>query len=132
MAAWPVSRIPSGTPSAPGASTGAGGAEGFDIDPDPVAWGVELRRAFDQLTINFGEPGKQAAWRALVAQVAASPDASERPAVELAPFARLAATVARWEPALAELRMRRHIVRSAKAHVRLVFGADAEGLAYDE
>lgn len=33
---------------------------------------------------------------------------------------------------LAELRMRRHIVRSAKAHVRLVFGADAEGLNYDE
>jgi len=36
------------------------------------------------------------------------------------------------EPALAELTMRRHIVRSAKAHVRLVFGADAEGLDYDE
>jgi len=36
------------------------------------------------------------------------------------------------DPALAEQRMRRHIVRSAKAHVRQVFGADAEGLAYDE
>ncbi|PZU83136.1 MAG: GntR family transcriptional regulator [Chelatococcus sp.] len=36
------------------------------------------------------------------------------------------------EPANAEQRMRRHIVRSAKAHVRQVFGADAEGLAYDE
>lgn len=36
------------------------------------------------------------------------------------------------DPARAELRMRRHIVRSAKAHVRLVFGADAEGLDYDE
>lgn len=36
------------------------------------------------------------------------------------------------DPALAELRMRRHIVRSAKAHVSLVFGADAEGLDYDE
>jgi DNA-binding GntR family transcriptional regulator len=33
---------------------------------------------------------------------------------------------------LAETRMRRHIVRSAKAHVRQVFGADAEGIAYDE
>lgn len=33
---------------------------------------------------------------------------------------------------LAEQRMRRHIVRSAKAHVRQVFGADAKGLAYDE
>ena len=36
------------------------------------------------------------------------------------------------DPARAELRMRRHIVRSAKAHVRLVFGADAEGLDNDE
>ncbi|WP_248310875.1 GntR family transcriptional regulator [Bosea vaviloviae] len=36
------------------------------------------------------------------------------------------------EPALAEQRMRAHIVRSAKAHVRQVFGADAEGLDYDE
>lgn len=36
------------------------------------------------------------------------------------------------DPALAETRMRRHIVRSAKSHVRQVFGADAEGLAYDE
>ena len=36
------------------------------------------------------------------------------------------------DPARAELRMRCHIVRSAKAHVRLVFGADAEGLDYDE
>jgi DNA-binding GntR family transcriptional regulator len=36
------------------------------------------------------------------------------------------------DPALAEQRMRSHIVRSAKSHVRQVFGADAEGLAYDE
>jgi len=36
------------------------------------------------------------------------------------------------DPAAAEQRMRRHIVRSAKAHVRQVFGADAEGLSYDE
>ena len=36
------------------------------------------------------------------------------------------------DPAEAEQRMRRHIVRSAKAHVRQVFGADAEGLHYDE
>ncbi|WP_244488754.1 GntR family transcriptional regulator [Bosea sp. Leaf344] len=35
------------------------------------------------------------------------------------------------DPALAEQRMRRHIVRSAKSHVKQVFGADAEGLAYD-
>ncbi len=36
------------------------------------------------------------------------------------------------DPVLAERRMRQHIVRSGKAHVRLVFGADAEGLDYDE
>lgn len=71
---------------------------------DAVAWGTELRRAFDQVTVAFGETGKQAAWRALVAQVAASPATNgERPAVELAPFARLAAAVTRWEPAVAEL-----------------------------
>lgn len=36
------------------------------------------------------------------------------------------------EPARAEQRMRSHIVRSAKSHVRQVLGADAEGLDYDE
>lgn len=36
------------------------------------------------------------------------------------------------DPGLAEQTMRRHIIRSAKAHVRQVFGADAEGLRYDE
>jgi hypothetical protein len=73
---------------------------------EAVTWGADLRRAFDQVTVTGGEAGKQAAWRALVAQVAASPAASgERPAVELAPFARLAAAVARWAPAVAELAM---------------------------
>ena len=71
---------------------------------DAVAWAADLRRAFDQVTVAFGETGKHAAWRALVAQVAASPATSgERPAVELAPFARLAAAVMRWQPAVAEL-----------------------------
>ncbi|RDJ25549.1 GntR family transcriptional regulator [Bosea caraganae] len=42
------------------------------------------------------------------------------------------AALAAHDPALAEQRMRSHIVRSAKSHVRQVFGADAEGLAYDE
>lgn len=42
------------------------------------------------------------------------------------------AALAARDPALAEQRMRSHIVRSAKSHVRQVFGADAEGLAYDE
>ncbi|HEY5944173.1 MAG TPA: AAA domain-containing protein, partial [Kofleriaceae bacterium] len=70
---------------------------------DAVSWGIDLRRAFDQVTVTGGELGRQAAWRALVAQVAASPASEERPAVELAPFARLAAAVTRWEPARTEL-----------------------------
>ena len=78
-----------------------------------VAWGVDLRRAFDGIAISGGEPGRQAAWRALVAQVAAC---SERAAstsyptilrvggeAELGAFARLADAVARWQPAIAEL-----------------------------
>jgi len=89
---------------------------------EAVAWGALLRKAFDQLTINFGEPGKQTAWRSLVAQVAASQDASERPAVELAPFARLAATVGRWEPALVELATTTGIPQS-------LLGAGADHLA---
>jgi hypothetical protein len=89
---------------------------------EAVAWGIELRRAFDQLTIGGGEPGKQAAWRALIAQVAASPAGDERPAVELAPFARLAAAVARWEPARAEL--------AAVTGIKLdVLGAGSDHLA---
>lgn len=43
----------------------------------------------------------------------------------------IAQALAGRDPGLAETRMRRHIVRSAKAHVRQVFGSDAEGLAYD-
>lgn len=42
------------------------------------------------------------------------------------------AALAARDPALAERKMRSHIVRSAKSHVRQVFGADAEGLSYDE
>lgn len=42
------------------------------------------------------------------------------------------AALSAHDPALAEQRMRSHIVRSAKSHVRQVFGAEAEGLAYDE
>ncbi|NVB81783.1 MAG: DUF4011 domain-containing protein, partial [Kofleriaceae bacterium] len=66
-----------------------------------VAWGVDLRRAFDQLSVTGGEPGRQAAWRALVAQVSASPASSST--IELAPFARLAAAVGYWEPAVTEV-----------------------------
>lgn len=41
------------------------------------------------------------------------------------------ALIAREAP-LAELRMRRHIVRSATAHIRLVFGEATEALHYEE
>jgi len=82
-----------------------GDALGLDIGriEDALSWGADLRKAFDQISVAGGEPGRQAAWRALVAQVSASPADSDRPALELAPFARLSAAVMRWEPALAEL-----------------------------
>ncbi len=88
---------------------------------EAVAWGVELRKTFDALTIGGGEPGKQAAWRALIAQVAASPDTNEKPAVELAPFGRLAAAVRRWEPAVGEL-------ATATGIPQLLLGAGANHL----
>ncbi|MBV8759502.1 MAG: hypothetical protein JO257_19600, partial [Deltaproteobacteria bacterium] len=65
-----------------------------------AAWGTELRRAFDALMIAGGDAGRQAAWRTLVALVSAQGDADTG---ELAPFARAAAAVDRWQPALAEL-----------------------------
>lgn len=96
----------------PGGSAESGhlhaGGDALSLDlariEDAVAWGADLRRAFEQVAVAGGDTGKQAAWRALVAQVAASPaEAGDRPAVELAPFARLAAAVRRWEPAVADL-----------------------------
>jgi hypothetical protein len=63
------------------------------------AWATELRRAFDRIAVGGGEAGKQAAWRALVAQVSAAPDTT----AELAPFSRLAAAVTRWDATLVEL-----------------------------
>ncbi len=71
-----------------------------------VAWGAELRRAFDAVDVIGGEQGRSAAWRSLVAQVAAGPAGSSPDAglVPLAgPFAALAEAVARWLPALARL-----------------------------
>ena len=65
-----------------------------------AAWCTELRRAFEALTIAGGDTGRQAAWRTLVALVCAQADAD---CGELAPFARAAAAVDRWQPALAEL-----------------------------
>src|SRR5436309_5302020 len=38
-----------------------------------VGWAAELRRAFDAVDVANGDAGRAAAWRALVAQVAASP-----------------------------------------------------------
>ncbi len=64
-----------------------------------LAWAAELRKAFDSVTVAFGEPGRQTAWRALVAQVAASPDTQH----DLLAFAKLADAVSCWEPAMAEL-----------------------------
>jgi hypothetical protein len=64
-----------------------------------LAWGTELRRAFDRIAVAGGEAGKQAAWRALVAQVASAPDS----AADRQPFARLAQAVTRWETTLVEL-----------------------------
>ena len=71
-----------------------------------VGWAADLRKAFDAVELTETALGTQreqqraAAWRALAAQVAAAPSASTS---ELAPFARLAAVVARWLPALATL-----------------------------
>jgi very-short-patch-repair endonuclease len=65
-----------------------------------VGWAAELRRAFDAVEVAGGDAGRAAAWRALVAQVAAQ---AGEPAGDLAPFGRLAAAVARWAPALAAL-----------------------------
>ena len=71
-----------------------------------IAWTCELRKAFEQVTVSFGEPGRQAAWRALVAQVAAGPaGAGASDLHDLLAFARLGDAVARWAPALDELAM---------------------------
>ncbi len=62
-----------------------------------VGWAAELRRAFDAVEVTGNDATRTAAWRALVAQVAAVPGDS----VELPPiFARLADAVARWQRAL--------------------------------
>jgi hypothetical protein len=67
-----------------------------------VGWSAELRKAFDAVELTGGGNTalRATSWRALVAQVAAGPSAS---VADLAPFARLAEAVARWQPALANL-----------------------------
>jgi very-short-patch-repair endonuclease len=67
-----------------------------------VSWAGELRKAFDAVDVAGGEPGRAAAWRALVAQVAATPASADATGEPVA-FARLASAVARWSPALAAL-----------------------------
>ncbi|MEO8550593.1 MAG: hypothetical protein ABI678_11490, partial [Kofleriaceae bacterium] len=64
-----------------------------------LAWTSELRKAFEQVSVTFGEPGRQTAWRALVALVAAIHDDQH----DLLAFAKLGDAVLRWEPALSEL-----------------------------
>lgn len=66
-----------------------------------VGWAAELKKAFDAIELaETREAARQAAWRALVAQVASGPSAS---AADLAPFARVSEAVSRWLPALATL-----------------------------
>jgi very-short-patch-repair endonuclease len=70
-----------------------------------VGWAAELRLAFDAVAVAVARGGsaRDAAWRALVAQVAAHPAGDAATGGELAPFARLADAVRRWRPALAAL-----------------------------
>jgi very-short-patch-repair endonuclease len=81
---------------------------------DAVSWSAELRRAFDALDVIGGAAGRESAWRALVAQVAANPGTNKPAGAETsavsaglaidAPiFAKIAEAVARWSPALAAL-----------------------------
>ncbi|MBS1121940.1 MAG: putative helicase, partial [Deltaproteobacteria bacterium] len=67
-----------------------------------VGWSSELRRAFDAVDVIGGDAGRNAAWRALVAQVAAGPGPSAGGDLATA-FGRLAVAVARWVPSLAGL-----------------------------
>jgi len=84
-----------------------------------VGWAGELRKAFDAIEVAGGESARASAWRALVAQVAASPtadatstsastpvaSATARPAESLegSPFVQLADAVTRWRSALADV-----------------------------
>ena len=98
------------------------GAHPLALDLDAidaaVAWGADLRRAFDRIAVAGGEVGRQAAWRALVAQVAAAPDSP----ADVRPFARVAEAVVRWSATLAEL-------ADATGIVPALLGAGADHLA---
>ena len=89
---------------------------------DAVSWSAELRRAFDALDVIGGAAGRESAWRALVAQVAANPATSAANpapastesrastsaviaglAIDAPIFAKIAEAVARWSPAISVL-----------------------------
>jgi hypothetical protein len=78
-----------------------------DLDLDKldaaVGWAADLRKAFDAIAVIGGESGRATAWRALVAQVAASPNDATQSTEAASAFGRLAESVARWIPALARL-----------------------------
>ena len=83
---------------------GALGGDPLALDLDQldaaVAWASELRRAFDAVEVAFGDPGRQSAWRALVAQVSGAATEGDG---DVAALAKLAEAVARWAPALTAL-----------------------------
>ena len=81
----------------------AGSSGGLELDKLEAAlrWVANLRRAFEAVEIAGGDVGRTAAWRSLVAQVAANPGSEH--GADLARFSALANAVARWFPALAEL-----------------------------
>ncbi|HSR98853.1 MAG TPA: DUF3320 domain-containing protein, partial [Kofleriaceae bacterium] len=68
-----------------------------------VSWAAELRLAFDAVQIARGDSGRAAAWRALVAQVAANPAADTPAGGELGAFSRLSDAALRWRAALTAL-----------------------------
>ncbi len=68
-----------------------------------VGWAAELRRAFDAVSVVGGEAGRAAAWRALVAQVAANPAAESPGTGGLVRFSQFAEAASRWRLALAAL-----------------------------
>ena len=99
----------------PASSEGGAAAPGIDAIDAALGWAGNLRRAFDAVDVLGGDTGRNAAWRSLVAQVAANPS-SQSVAVDLARFAALADAVARWSPALAELAEATGIDREELGH----------------
>ena len=99
-----------------------------------MKWAAELRKAFDAVDVSGGDAGRTQAWRALVAQVAAAPNAvtaaaakrladARAPDAAAAPtdvdattspvFARLAESVTRWAPSVDALAIATGIERAA-------------------